>query len=285
VFAPDDRDSFVLAMLVEQILSRVRSPTYQPPLLPDVALQILELTRHPDATAKEVAELLSQDAVLAAAILRVANSAAFRVATPARTLHEATVRLGNRTMTAVLFDVWSRAKLFRAPAGYEAAMTVIRRHAAASAHLARVLAGAISIEPDFAYLCGLLHDVGFALGLSIAAEVRPPEELPPLPKFFEALRVAHVGIGTTLCTYWKLPGALIAAVRDHHAIADGGFPGPGAALVCVAEGFAARAGFGIPGDAPTPDEELRARDALAVPSAVLERMELEALRLAEIVEG
>lgn len=284
VYTLHAHDGSEVAPLIEQIFARLRSPTYQPPLLPDIALQILALTRRPETTAKEIAGLLARDAVLAAAILRAANSAAFRVATPARTLHEATVRLGGRTITAVLFDVWSRAKLFRAP-GYETAMTVVRRHAAATAHLSRVLAEAIRMESEVAYLCGLLHDVGFALGISIAAEVRPPGALPPLATLFEALRTAHVGMGTTLCTYWKLPSALIAAVRDHHAIAELGIPGPGASLVCVAEGFAARAGFGLPLDEPTQEETGRARHALGLTPTVLDRMEHEALRLAEIVDG
>jgi HD-like signal output (HDOD) protein len=269
--------------LVANAFARLRSPSYQPPLLPDMALQLLELSRRTDTTAKEIADLLERDAVLAANVLRVANGAAFRVGAPVRTLRDATVRLGIRTIAAILFDVWSRAKLFRAP-GYEEPMALVRRHSAATAFMCRQVARYSVLEPDVAYLCGLMHDVGIALGLSMIAEGRAAGTLPSPFELCHVLRDAHVEMGTILCTLWKLPDVLVDAVRDHHRILQEPHPTYAAAVVVLAEAFANRAELALPADQGSPDEERRAAEVLGLGPGVLHKLEEEAARLGELID-
>src|ERR1035437_715688 len=54
------------------------SPGYKPPILPSVALEIHDLSCRPDIDTEKLVALLERDPMLAAHVLRVANSPIFR---------------------------------------------------------------------------------------------------------------------------------------------------------------------------------------------------------------
>src|ERR1035437_7713405 len=54
------------------------SPGYKPPMLPSVALEIHDLSCRPDIDTEKLVVVLEHDPMLAAHVLRVANSPMFR---------------------------------------------------------------------------------------------------------------------------------------------------------------------------------------------------------------
>ncbi len=71
---------------------------YRLPTLPAVVIEILELTRNPDVSIEDLSYALARDPVLAAKLLRLANSSLFRRGDPVTTLIDAAVRLGLKTV-------------------------------------------------------------------------------------------------------------------------------------------------------------------------------------------
>jgi HD-like signal output (HDOD) protein len=57
-----------------RLLRLFASPSYRPPLLPAVALEIMQLSRRPSATFEEVVAILEHDPILAAKVLSIAQS-------------------------------------------------------------------------------------------------------------------------------------------------------------------------------------------------------------------
>lgn len=279
----DTDDAIDTDRLVTQLVELLRSPAYQPPILPNVALELLALSHRPDTTVREIDALLASEPVLAANVLRVANSPTFSPGARVRTLREAIVRLGTRTIAAIFFDVWANAKLFRAP-GFEEPMNQVRRHSAAVAHVARVVSQQTALDDDYAYLCGLLHDIGVAIGLLTISEWRARDRLPEPFELCHALGEAHAEIGATLCEHWKLPSELVTVVRCHHRIEIDGHVHPGAALVRIAENVAFRQGFGLQADCEDLAEERLARQALELSDAAMVAIEDEAKELLAQIE-
>jgi putative nucleotidyltransferase with HDIG domain len=273
--AEDARGAIGADALVARFVELFQAPSYQPPLLPGVALELLALSRKPDTTVQQIATLLEADPVLAANLLRVANSPMYSPGAPVRSLHESIVRLGTRTVTGVFFDVWANAKLFRAR-GFEEPMAMIRRHSAATAHLARLVCQHTALDDDYAFLCGLLHDIGVAVGMLSIAEWRPRQAMPAPFEICHALRDAHAEIGGRLCELWKLPVELAYVVRHHHGIAVDGKVHPGAAIVRIAENVAIRCGFGTQIDVEDMEDEALARRALSVSEASVRLLEEDA---------
>jgi putative nucleotidyltransferase with HDIG domain len=273
--ASASKDLVAADVMVARLVELLRDPTYQPPLLPTVALELLTIARRPDTTVRQIDALLAAEPVLAANLLRVANSPLYSPGGGVRTLRDAIVRLGTRTITAIFFDVWANARLFLAP-GYEEPMRQVRRHSTAVAHVARLVSRHTALNDDYAYLCGLLHDIGVALGLLTMADWMPREALPEPQALCGALRDGHAEIGATLCEHWRLPPELVSVVRTHHRIEQDGRVQAGAAIVRIADNVAIRQGFGMPLDHEDTAEERLARDALQLSESDVRGIEDEA---------
>ena len=107
---------------------------------------------------------------------------------------------------------------------------------------------ALKFEKELAYLCGLLHDMGEAIILSIigtACRMRstPP---PPLDRLRNTISQLHARAGAVVCTAWKLPPRIIDAVEYHHQIDHADPSSQMAAVVAVADLLLSHAGIGVP---------------------------------------
>src|SRR4051794_11624579 len=69
---------------------------------PVVAQRVMQLLANPDASTVQVRRALEQGPALAARLLRVANSALYSPAVACRSIDDAVVRLGNRTVTEIV---------------------------------------------------------------------------------------------------------------------------------------------------------------------------------------
>jgi putative nucleotidyltransferase with HDIG domain len=165
-----------------------------------------------------VAGFISRDPGLAADLLAVANSAAFRGVSEIASVREAVARLGLQEVGRVASAVSARALLVPAHTGGGAPSTRLFTRAVAVATAASACAlrrpGAHS---DRVWLAGLLHDVGLALGGSelhrLATEGGTPV---PAPLAERALVRAHVEIGAAALRGWGLPAWLAEVCAHHH---------------------------------------------------------------------
>lgn len=219
------------------------APSYQPPMLPGVALEVMELSRRPDVQFAQVVKLLERDPVLAARVLSLAQSAAFAGRSPIVSLHQAAIRLGLKVLGDVVMQAALHTKVFRVP-GFEAPMERLLRHSTATAHLARLVCRRTAIDAEYAFLCGLLNDVGFAAGLLVLAE-DPALRALGFDALAPALDDAHEEAAGVLARLWKLPEQICAFVASHHGLEAGGKPSPLHAAVVVAEQLAWEAGCGL----------------------------------------
>lgn len=162
-----------LLLTPEAMIAHLRrtlvSPEYKPPLLPSIALELMKLTRQPDVSIVEVRNLLERDALLAAKVLQLAQSALYSRGAPVRSLHEAISRLGLRTLGDLFLQTVLSMRVFRAD-GYDAPMTTLMRHSTVTAHVARIACRMTALPDEYAFMCGLLHDAGMAAGLLIFAD-------------------------------------------------------------------------------------------------------------------
>jgi putative nucleotidyltransferase with HDIG domain len=185
---------------------------------PAVALQIIEQVHAPDADARGVAGFISRDPGLAADVLAVANSAAFRGVSEVGSVREAVARLGLQEVGRVASAVSARALLLPARAGGGAPSTTLFTRAVAVATAASATALRLrGAHSDQAWLAGLLHDVGIALAVSAldrlgaqggAGVTRPVAE--------RAVELAHVEVGAAALRAWGLPAYLVEVCARHH---------------------------------------------------------------------
>lgn len=226
------------------------SPQYRAPTLPSVAMELMQLASRPDVKFQDVSGLLQRDPVLAARVLSIAQSAAYATRTPTISLHQAAVRLGLKTLREIVVEAALHVKVFCVP-GYEDVMARLYRHSTATAHVTRAVCRRTLVSAEYAFMCGLLHDVGFAASLIVVSERREWRRI-PLGVVYPVLDGLHASVSGLLARQWKLPAAIQEVVATHHAVTVEGKPRQVNAAIVLAEQLCAEAGAGLatPGDGP-----------------------------------
>jgi HD-like signal output (HDOD) protein len=237
--------------VVAHLQATFSSPSYQPPMLPEVALEVMQLSQRPDVRFEQVVALLQKDAVLAGRVLSIAQSSAYAARSPIQTLHQASVRLGLKAMRDVVLEAAIHLKVFRVP-GFEPAMERLARHSAAVAHVMRAICRRTSVEAEYAFLCGLLHDVGFAASL-LALAGDPTWGRSTFEALAPVLDEVHEEASGVLARLWRLPEGIQRLVSTHHDPAPEGKVEPLNATLIVAEQLCWEAGAGMEPPPPGAD--------------------------------
>lgn len=242
--------------LKERLLTTFRSPNYRPPVLPAVATELLALSRRADVGFQDVTKTLERDPMLAAAVLRLAQSPAYATRIAPSSLLDAVQRLGLLTVRDMVFQVVVGMRVFRAP-GYDTLMEKLRRHSILTAHATRLICTRTALASEQAFLCGLLHDVGFS-GVLLALTDLPIKERPPLSAMISALSDMHDEAGAMMARIWELAPDIQLVLQKHHDFDRTRMPHPLIAAVTYAEALAADhgAGLSIPLDGLSGCEEL-----------------------------
>jgi len=236
-------DEADLSSLGRRILVRFSAPDYQPPALPSVATKLLELSREPEVEFRRITEVLEQDQMLTGKVLARAQSAAYAGSSPTRTLHDALVRLGLGAIRNLVLEMAFHMTVFRA-SSYEKPMETLRIHSLMVAYAARLVARQTAVDAEYAFLCGLLHDVGVSASLILLA-ADPASKRPTVEQIWPALPWIHEDLSGQVVKLWKLPPEVAMVVGQHHRIHIDGHPHPAIAVMRVAEGLAEELGHGL----------------------------------------
>lgn len=219
------------ALALEDVANKLQK-LYRLPPMPALALRILRLTSNPEASARELAELIEFDPSMTAQIMRYARSALFNYPGQINTVQEAVTRvLGFDRVAHIAMGIAS-VRAFDVPRGGLLGMDNFWRHSLYCAFLCQSLAGRTGKDKGLAYLCGLLHNFGLLLvghlfpsefeELNALREINPEASLQSLEQEVfgqsegeDILTVGHGAIGGILHRLWQLPEPVIKAAGMH----------------------------------------------------------------------
>lgn len=230
------------------------------PTVPAALARLNAAVADPNADVAQVAEVIETDQVLAARVLRVANSAMYAVRREISTVGDAVLRLG-------LDQVWTLAvatsiiPAFRvseeAPFSCESLWT----HTLASAVFAREVAPRVpGVNRGQASVAALLHDIGLLVlalhrlpDLNRCLRIAQAAGVPLWQIEQQELLFTHADVGGWLLEEWHVPRPICAAVTYHHrpGEADGvdsEESGSLSAIVSLANDVVKLHGIGDPGD-------------------------------------
>jgi len=200
------------------VLGRIESNRLVVPSMPAIATRCLALLRDPEFQTKKLVGQLETDPVLAALVLRAANSAANGASV--KLLDQAVARIGAQRMKSLVME-YATHELFQSTDKRIAeAHRRIWEHSVAVALLSRDLAAFAGIsEGDACYLGGLLHDVGKPVLASMMLEAERKLGMGRSgwidhASWIQAVGSAHRKVGTAVATSWNLPAEVGAAIRD-----------------------------------------------------------------------
>jgi putative nucleotidyltransferase with HDIG domain len=204
---------------ISQVVKSVRDL----PTLPSVVLDLIGSFEREDVDVTTLAEKMSRDQALAAKTLRLANSSFYGLAAKVRTVKQAIVVLGFDSARA-LAVASSVIDTFGADKSKQIDVAEFWRHSIAAALCAKSLARHANIDQDYAFIAGLLHDIGRLLLASSfpdeyaqVAEYSLRNETTISEAELQVLGVDHQRTGQMLAEAWKFPPVIQRAIGQHHA--------------------------------------------------------------------
>lgn len=231
--------------MVQRLLAYIEAPDYRPPTLPAVAVELMTLSQRPDVDIDDVVKLLERDSLIAGRILKLVGSAALSGAVKITSLRDATMRVGLLKVRNLVMEIAMNTRVFKSE-DYGDTMDVLRRHATATAHLSRIVSKYTAIEAEFAFMAGLLHDVGIAGTLLALSENKPRGKRPPdLISIWPAVDRVHHRAGELMATHWELEPDIRLALSAHHQVMIEGYAHPLAATLAIANELAHELGAGV----------------------------------------
>jgi len=166
----------------------------------------------------DLVNIVAEDQVLAALLLRYANSASFRGVEQITSLHDAITRMGAAEVcrTALALGVAANAS---APGPLAELRRKWWRQAYMSALCCEHLGDRRGLRRDDAFVCGLLHDFGRVVGLACfeyILEHNHDARMMPAAAWEESINHIHGELGAIVAKKWNFSATLRAAISSHH---------------------------------------------------------------------
>lgn len=220
------------------------------PSIPKVALELIQQFDNPSSSLDSVARNIALDPVIAAKVLRLANSSRYRGVRESTSIEDAASRLGFNTLrTLVLASAVTGA--FKADASFDLKGFWI--HSFQVASISRLLAKQAGQDADTAFTCGMMHNIG-----ELLIQTGAPQYAPKLntSKHGNAagraanetlqLGFGYPEVGAELARRWQLPKLIQTAIamqaRPTQAPTDNPLPKTLAQAVLIAEALQAHGG-------------------------------------------
>ena len=191
--------------------------------LPEICVRVNEMAENPRYSAMDIGKVISQDAGLAARLLKIVNSAFYNNVSRIDTISRAITVIGVRDLRDLILAT-SAIRTFANIPGKLMDMDSFWRHSIAAASVAKILASHCRVlHAERLFVAGLLHDVGqLVLCIKIPELMRVAlfrardASLPLCRAEHEVFGFDHGRVGGELMRLWRLPESLQAVSDFHH---------------------------------------------------------------------
>ncbi|MCB1155548.1 HDOD domain-containing protein, partial [bacterium] len=147
------KDDEFQAFVVNKLLDK----DFQIPLLPHVAVKVMRLTSDHHSSMQDMARVIMTDQGIAAKILQIANSPVYAGTEQIKTVSQALVRIGQTEIRNVMLSIALQGKVFKSKS-YADLAKCLWEHSVAVAFASRVVANALRMPKEEAFLSGLMHE-------------------------------------------------------------------------------------------------------------------------------
>ena len=209
-----------------ELVRRVEAKVGTLKMLPDVAVQALDVARNPDSTVKEFASVVQQDFKLSTDVLGMANSVLFAAGRPIANLAHAIARIGFRQTKNLIVASSLSSVMKKMSLEEEWVRDVLWKHSVTTAVIATHLNRSLQLKLDGEeFTAGLVHDFGRTL-LAVAfpnsfSEFDPldfDESMNVIERENNAIGSNHCDLGAWFAQDQGLPDVLRDVIQYHHRL-------------------------------------------------------------------
>ncbi len=200
---------------------------FEIPSIPLILIKIIGMLDENTSSAKELEELIRHDPALSARILRLANSAFYSFRARVKTISHAITLLGTNLVMSLAIGINIFDSFTKGAKSEAAFISKLWTHSFGVGVLAKEIwsrNGRKEKDGEFAFLCGLLHDLGKAVLFKTYPEhyssvfaIAKSETDPAISQYEEEYYGSDHGvIGEMLAKQWGFPPELSSVIRRHH---------------------------------------------------------------------
>ncbi len=190
------------------------------PTIPVVATKVLQLIESEEATAEELARVVSSDPAVAARVLKISNSSFYGCQRQVQTLSHAIMMLGYNTLKSIV--IAASVKQVYKPYGLTEKM--LWEHSFGAGLAARIIANSTRlVNEEEAFLGGLFHDIGKTIMNTMNSQSFQTvmqkcynDDLSFLEAEQQVYGYTHAQVGGLVIKKWNFPDMLMKAVFEHH---------------------------------------------------------------------
>ena len=200
-------------MSYQGLISRIN----ELPRIESVLQELLEMVNSDQIDFSELAKKMAMDQVLLARVLRMANSAQFGGVKGVSNINDAIVRIGigairNLISSSILASTFPKLETLNIKDYWASTFEV--------ATIAGALAKEVKIDPNEAFIAGILHNIGELMIHSLEPEKaleinrRVEKGSNPIEVQRDVLGADAQQLGAALAESWKFPAELIDAIAN-----------------------------------------------------------------------
>lgn len=227
------------------------------PPIPAVIVELVRALDDENSNMGTIARIIAKDPPMSMNVLKVANSAFYRLANKVSTVDHAVNMLGVKeiSMICVSCGAYQALKPPRDAGTFN--LQEFWKHSVATGVIARTLCKELSVgDRQTIYFGGLLHDIGkvvldrFAHEVyKIIIQITHDECIPMIEAEKKILGESHDVIGGLIMEKWKFPFVLADIARFHHSVsASSEQSRPSIALCALADELARLQFYGFGGN-------------------------------------
>jgi len=192
------------------------------PLLPNVVSELIALSPDDERFFEKIQQYAEQDPTFALRLIQLANTANHPPVSQIMSIHRAVVRIGINEIKGMVV-AFALTKIFVPSSESDHNLWLHSIQVAVASQAIASMAKKQNINPEKAYLCGLLYDIGRFVLLHLAPDSalkkdekcwNTPEERVNTED--EVIGTDYRKLGAYAAKRWMLPDELVNVISNHH---------------------------------------------------------------------
>lgn len=192
--------------VLDEIYDLIRKGALDIPPLPTEMQLLMDKINSPGLTIDQIVECLT-DPLLVSKILRISNSTFYGRRSKVATLRDAVVYMGLKSLMSI---VTVNALSGFSPQHVEEIEQVLH-HSMMVAMIGKQLARDMGGDHDQAFVCGLLHDIGWIVMLEVLSKYDLDKE-----KRDHLMQIHHTTLGALVAKKWNFSEEIQEVIKNHH---------------------------------------------------------------------
>jgi putative nucleotidyltransferase with HDIG domain len=195
------------------------------PPFPEVARRVLDLSRDPNTSHREIAEVIKYDDAITANCLKLCNSSYYGLSVKVFSMTQAVNMLGLKNIIMIALASTKTLSAFsKAQQKYCLTKGELWRHSVTTAIISQLLLKRARVDEDsILFTAALLHDFGKIVldqyvegDIDNLIELTQKEGVSLLEAENQVFGIDHAELGGLIAEEWNFPSMLVKSVRNHH---------------------------------------------------------------------